>query len=194
LEEVDLGVCRGRFFDGDGDGRTALVLPGAHYLPGFPLLWFAREALQQQGWNVLEVWDEVAGDEDGRAWVEARANAALVHTADAEERMIVAKSVSSFAAALPATRDLPAIWLTPLLNFDEIVTALRSRSGPNLLVGGTEDDPHWISQVARQLPRTEVLEIDGGDHGLQIPGEPLATLEALRRVVQSVGRFAARPG
>lgn len=190
MEDLDLGACRGRLFE--GDGRLAVVLPGAHYLPGYPLLWFTREVLQQHGWGVLEVWDEVGDDENRRDWVESRARAALQWTAEADGRMLVAKSISSFAAALPETLELPAIWLTPLLNFGDVVQALGRRSAPSLVVGGTNDDPHWIPAAAAGLQHAEILEIEGADHGLQIPGDPIATLDALRRLVQAVGRFAER--
>jgi hypothetical protein len=190
VEHVSLGATRGRLYA--GDNRMALVLPGAHYLPGYPLLWFAREALQQHGWGVLEVWDEIGDDDDRRAWAELRALAALERTADVEQRLLVAKSISSFAAMLPETRNVPAIWLTPVLNFDEVVEALGRRSAPSLIVGGTADDPHWIREAASGVPQAEVLEIPGADHGLQIPRDPARTLEALRRVVEAIGRFVER--
>ena len=189
MELVDLGVAEGRAYD--GDGRVAVVLPGAHYLPGFPLLWFVREALQQRGWGVLEVWAEVEDGADRGAWVAELARAALARTEDASARLLVAKSISSLAAGLPEAAALPAIWLTPLLNLDEVLTALRRRSVRDLVVGGSEDDPHWIGSAARSLPRAEVLEIPGADHALQLPGDPDGTLAALARVVAPCA--ASRP-
>ena len=44
MEDVDLGVCKGRWYSGDQD-RVAVVLPGARYLPFAPLLWFSREVV-----------------------------------------------------------------------------------------------------------------------------------------------------
>jgi hypothetical protein len=35
------------------------------------------------------------------------------------------------------------------------------------------------------------MELPGLDHGLQSPGDPVASLQALRQVVEAVGRMAA---
>ena len=52
MTDVDLGVCDGQLFSGDGNG-TAVLLPGGRYVPSAPLLWFTRELLQAEGWTVL---------------------------------------------------------------------------------------------------------------------------------------------
>jgi hypothetical protein len=52
VEDVDLGVCKGRWYAGDAD-RVIVILPGARYLPFAPLLWFAREVGLSRGWSVL---------------------------------------------------------------------------------------------------------------------------------------------
>jgi hypothetical protein len=40
----------------DGDpARCVVLLPGARYNSQAPLLWFAREAAQAEGWSVLEL-------------------------------------------------------------------------------------------------------------------------------------------
>ena len=69
MEDVDLGVCKGRWYAGDPD-RVAVVLPGALYLPFAPLLWFAREVALARGCSVLEVWDEYRDrSQDPWRWV-----------------------------------------------------------------------------------------------------------------------------
>jgi hypothetical protein len=186
---VDLGICGGRFWPGD-PGRVAIVLPGAHYLPGYPLLWFAREAVQRHGWSVLEVWDEVWEEDDQRRWVEDRAAAALDYAGAGTRALVVAKSVSTFAAPIVAERSLPAVWLTPFFELEPVLDALRRARAPALLVGGTAD-PLWDSTLVSTLD-IEVLELAGVDHALEVEGDPLASLDALRRVTHAVDGFVAR--
>ena len=187
MEEIDLGVCGGRLWRGD-ERRAAVVLPGARYSPSCPLLWFARKVVQKRGWTVVEVWDEWRGGADAVAWADDRASAALGAAAAARQLLLVGKSISSFAAALAADRGLPAVWLTPLLTEDEVVTALRRRTAPALLVGGTADET-WDARVAYELDGAEVLELDGADHALEIAGDPLASIDALRRTTERIEAF-----
>ena len=188
MEDVDLGVCKGRWYAGDPD-RVAVVLPGALYLPFAPLLWFAREVALARGWSVLEVWDEYRDrSQDPWRWVFDRAEAALTHAGDAG-RALVTKSITSRAVTIAAEMGLPGIWLTPLLRDDEIATGFETLSAPALLVGGTTDES-WDGELARRAGH-EVLELEGANHALQIEGDPLASIDALRGVVERMDAFVA---
>ena len=191
MEDVDLGVCKARWYAGDPD-RVAVVLPGALYLPFAPLLWFAREVALARGWSVLEVWDEYRDrSEDPWRWVFDRAEAALRYAGDAG-RALVTKSISSRAVTMAVEMGLPGVWLTPLLRDEEIATGFEQLSAPALLVGGTADES-WDGELARRAGH-EVLELEGANHALQIEGDPLASIDALRRVVERMDAFVAALG
>ena len=188
MEDVDLGVCRGRWYAADPD-RVAVVLPGARYLPFAPLLWFAREVASARGWSVLEVWDEYLDRAvDPRSWVEKRATAAL-DRANSDRIVLVTKSITSGAVGMAAERGLPGVWLTPLLGNDEIAAGFDSLKAPALLVGGTADES-WDADVARRGGH-EVLELEGADHSLQLPEDPLGSIDALRTVAERMDAFVA---
>jgi len=187
VEDVDLGVCAGRWYDGD-PGRVAVVLPGARYLPFAPLLWFAREVVASRGWSVLEVWDEYLDrSRDPSRWVAERAEAALARVGDAR-CLLVTKSISSHAARIAADRGLAGIWLTPLIALDDdIASAFARLQAPALLVGGTADES-WDGALARGF-RHDVLEIDGANHSLQLDRDPRASLDSLCTVVERMDAF-----
>jgi hypothetical protein len=188
VDDVDLGVCKGRSYPGDPD-RVVVILPGARYLPFAPLLWFAREVALARGWSVLEVWDEYLDRSvDPWGWVSERTEAALAR-AGAAEIVLVTKSISSRAVTIAAERRLPGIWLTPLLYDEEIAAGFERLSAPALLVGGTADES-WDGRLARRAGH-EMLELDAANHSLQIEGQPLASLEVLRRVVERMDAFVA---
>jgi hypothetical protein len=188
VEDVDLGVCKGRWYPGD-PRRVAVVLPGARYLPFAPLLWFAREIALARGWSVLEIWDEYLDrTADPERWVVERARAAFEHAGDART-LLVTKSLTSRAVSLAADGDAPGIWLTPLLHDAGIAAGFEQLSAPALLVGGTADES-WDGGIARRAG-LEVLELEGADHALQIEGDPIASVDLLRRVVERMDAFVA---
>jgi pimeloyl-ACP methyl ester carboxylesterase len=167
--------------------RRVVLLPGARYPTRAPLLWFAREVAVARGFGVLEVLDEPPAGEDPFAWVHDRAQRALEHQ-PTELDVVIGKSLSSDVAGLAADRGLSAIWLTPLLDRPGIPAALARTTRPTLLVGGTAD-PTWLPDAIPDNVMLDRLQLDGLDHGLQLPGDPQASLNALRKVVKKVDRF-----
>jgi hypothetical protein len=185
IRPIDLGICHGYEYEGGDPARTAVLLPGA-MLGGMPSLAFAQQGLTAAGWRVVQVWDEFLDrSQDADAWVHERLAAAVRHAPEARRVLVVAKSLSTRAAADAADYEWPAVWLTPLLNDDAIVVNLRRRSAPALLVGGT-GDPIWNGRIAREIT-DDVLELDGADHGI-------AEIEHAAQIRDAVGAFAARVG
>jgi hypothetical protein len=132
-----------------------------------PVLAFARMVLQERGWSVLVVWDEItdldSDDVTRHQWAVDRALAALDWIA-VPHVLFVGKSLSSFAAGVAADRGLPALWYTPLLSVPIIVSDLRRRQAALALVGGTADD-FWHATTARETGAA-ILELEGVDHSL----------------------------
>lgn len=186
MEDVDLGVCRAHLFPGNPN-RAALLLPGARYVPAAPLLWFAREVLQANGWTVLQVWDEWDRSEDPVQWVSARVDAGLDHIGQGAP-MLVAKSLTTLALPTAVEKALPGIWLTPLLDQEVVRAALPDISEQTLLVGGT-GDPSWDSQYAASLSGVQVCEIADADHGLQYANDPLRSIDVLKVVTHRMSEF-----
>jgi pimeloyl-ACP methyl ester carboxylesterase len=101
--------------------------------------------------------------------------------------LLIGKSLGTVAAAVAANRSLPAVWLTPLLTEAWVVAALRRASVPFLLVGGTADK-WWDGALARRLS-PYVLEVEGGDHNMYVPGPLTDSIAVLSRMVVAVEEF-----
>ena len=101
--------------------------------------------------------------------------------------VVIGKSLGSLAAPLAADRGLAAVWFTPLLRDEPTVAALRRATGPFLLVGGTAD-PYWDGLTARSLT-ADMVEIDGADHAMVVPGRLTESAAALGRVISAVEDF-----
>jgi hypothetical protein len=193
VRRVDLGPCAGLLHENDTD-RWVVVLPGMQYSTQAPLLWFAREVAAARGWSALEVLDSLPEGEEPFAWARDRARRALDHAArEASDVVVIGKSLASGAAGLVADRGLPAVWLTPLLDERRVADDLSRAPRPALLIGGTAD-PAWTPDELADSGLLQVVQLDGLDHSLQRPGDPAASLGALRAVAERVDRFLGELG
>lgn len=170
--------------------RVAIILPGVGYTPAMPLLYWTGRVLHGHGWTVHQVWwydREVPSAEQRTSWVCEAAEAAIAAEPQAERVLLVGKSLGSLAVRLAAERDLPGIWLTPLLGHSTVRQSLSVVTAPTLLVGGTADRT-WVGDVARESGHT-VHEVPDGDHSLELPSGPAASVEAHIGVVDAIDRF-----
>lgn len=188
-QRVDLGPCSAIRHDRDPT-RCAVLLPGMFYPTRAPALWFAREAALARGWSALEVLGEPGEHAHPLAWERACAERALAAVGSARV-VVIGKSLASLLAGSLSERDLPAVWLTPLLGERSVIDALARARCPTLLIGGTADAA-WQPDAIPTNPVLEVIQLPGLDHALQIPSDPVASLDALHQITESVGRLAAR--
>ena len=86
-----------------------------------------------------------------------------------------------------------AVWLTPLLSVERLRQQIQQYGGLSLFVIGTAD-PHFEPGVLveMQVATTgEAVVVKNADHGMDIPGDPIASIRAVERVVEALGRFLA---
>ena len=166
---------------------TAVLVPGRGYPPQAPLLFFAGLTLLQHGWRVEHHWwDPPTYESDAQtsSWVREEVACALPSSGRV---LLVGKSLGTYAAPLAADRELPAIWLTPILEVPAIAEAVAANPAPQLLVGGTADDL-WDNAVGRDLESAScrVVEIAGADHILMTPGDVARGAQAHVEVVRAI--------
>lgn len=138
-----------------------VVLASDPYPADGPLLWYVRRLGASLGLRV----------------------GTSAHDRPLEGRQVVAGHGSaSRAAPVAADAGLPTILFSPYLDEPEVADALRSAPAPGLVVGSVAD-PHWDRRTAAQLTQVEVLQVPDADHLLEIPGDPLASIRVLERVM-----------
>jgi hypothetical protein len=187
-ERIDLGACAALRHDGD-PARCAVVLPGMVYPTRAPVLWFAREAALAEGWSALEVLGEPGEHSDPIKWQRAAAEAAL-EAVGSERVLVIGKSLATLLSGLVGDRDLPAVWLTPALTESAVAEGLARAQRPTIVMGGSADH-FWRRDAIPDNPALQVIELPDLDHALQVPGDPVASLDPLRQVVDAVRRLAA---
>jgi hypothetical protein len=188
VRRVDLGPCAGLLHENDPE-RCVVVLPGMQYSTQAPLLWFAREVAAARGWSALEVLDSLPEGAEPFGWARDRARRALDRAAaEASEVVVIGKSLASGAAGLVADRGVPAVWLTPLLTERRVADDLSRAARPALVIGGSADEA-WTPDVLADNGLLQVVHLEGLDHSLQRPGDPMASLGALRAVTARIDEF-----
>lgn len=178
--------------------RAAVVIPGRTQGPYAPLLAFAGEAAVARRARVSTLeWSPPAELDPGpktsgatrAAWVRGQVTPVLDDlAATGSVPLLIGKSLGSYASVLAAERDLPAVWLTPLLTDEDVAAGLRASRAPFLLVGGTADKAAWDGALARYLT-PHVCEVEGADHGMYVPGPLAASAGVLGLVATAVEQF-----
>jgi pimeloyl-ACP methyl ester carboxylesterase len=182
-ERVDLGPCSAIRHDGS-PGRYAVLLPGMVYPTRAPVLWFAREAAMALGYSALEVLGEPVDHPDKLGWERDCAERAIAEAGSARV-VVIGKSLASLLAAEISDRNLPAAWLTPPLTSTSMIDALTRVRSPTLLLGGTAD-PMWEPDAIPDNPALRLVELPDVDHSLQVKGDPVASLNALRQMTDTL--------
>jgi pimeloyl-ACP methyl ester carboxylesterase len=157
----------------------AVLAPGGGYPASAPLLFYARLALERRGVEVHPI--------EWRAREPEAVRAQVAEALGGDDDLVVGKSLGSFSATVVAERNLPAIWLTPLLSYPEVVSAIESAERPPLLIGG-DADHLWDGPTARRIS-PHVLEIPDADHALHVPGPVSATTAVAGRVADAIEAF-----
>jgi predicted alpha/beta-hydrolase family hydrolase len=183
---------------------AALVFPGLGYHADLPVLYYAALQLYSMGADVLRLrfpYDQQPGfmqqpDQAIVDWLRTDASAILdyaQHRHAYAQTTLIGKSLGTIAlAALLAHRaDLSqaaCLWLTPVLTNPLVVRQLRETSIPGLVVIGSAD-PYYnvalVDELARK-PNLRCVVIPGADHGLEIAGDALASVQAMGKMVEGI--------
>jgi predicted alpha/beta-hydrolase family hydrolase len=189
--------------------HLAVLLPGFGYTLDMPLFYYAENLLQERGWDVLRVEYaynmrpefQTLPEQERDRWLLADTTAAWragLGQRTYERVVLIGKSLGTLAMGhLLTMGDLPptvgAVWLTPLLTKERLRQQVSRYGGLSLFVIGTAD-PHFDPVVLEQMQVAttgEAVVVKNADHGMDIAGDPIASVRAVERVVEALGRFLA---
>ena len=187
--------------------HLAVLLPGFGYTLDMPLFYYAQNLLLERGWDVLRVEYAYNTHPEFQTLPEMERNQWLLADTTAAWRaglgqqtydrvVLIGKSLGTLAMGhLLTMADPPpnvgAVWLTPLLAEERLRQQISQYGGPSLFVIGTAD-PHFDPVVLEQMQVATVGEavvVRNADHGMDIPGDPIASVRALERVIEALSRF-----
>ena len=170
-----------------------------------PLLYYTTELFLDQGRDILQLWStpdfmSLSQSEQtqhlleyGEALLMAGKNGGSY-----KEFILVGKSMGTLTMTLLLTKfpellKETTIWFTPLVNLPPVSQALLSSTGPAFAVG-SDADPTFHQEVIAQiksLPNMTTLVINDADHSLEIPGDPLRSIQVLSRVMTDLASFSS---
>ncbi|MGE7981792.1 alpha/beta family hydrolase [Solibacillus sp. NPDC093137] len=182
--------------------KLAILLPGAGYTAQAPLLHYSTGVFSHKSVDVLQVnytyndkfYDSFTMDE----LVEAiKHDVGTVIDKVLEENSydgyyLVGKSLGTIAMASLLDKEIfynaKAVWLTPLLNRDDVFESmLHSRNESLCFIG--DDDTHYNAERYRQFannPKLVSRLLEGADHSLQYKGDPVRSIDLLKTVIKKI--------
>lgn len=186
----------------------AIIFPGLQYTCEMPLLYYLTSILINQGTDVLQLYTDynqasyrTLPQEEQLRWLREDALAALrlgVKQRDYTRLILVGKSIGTMALAQVlgsgVTEEVRTIWLTPLLRQPAVAEAAARLKAPALFIVGTGDATYDAPALAavRETSAAEALLVEGANHSLEIPGDPLRSLHILQQVMGRVADFSER--
>lgn len=170
-------------YDGDPT-RVATILPDVEMSQTTPILHFTRRLLSDKGWHVrVARWP----GEDRDALPTALLEEALDRAGTPEMHLAVGFSAGTYGLPAAIERNLPGIWIRPLLREDVLREAVAAILEPSLLVGGTQD-AQWDGEIERPT-RCQSHEVKDADLALEIPGSVPETLKVMTRTLKRIEEF-----
>ena len=187
------------------NGHLAVILAGQGNNCQHPTLYYPTRELLLRGADALLVdyclrpaFATLTGEEL-RACVTADTIASY-QAATRERRYervtLVGKSLGTLAmghvlGTLSPSRQLQAVWLTPLLKTAELRAQIRHTHPRSLFVIGSEDPHYHAAEIAElaHVTRGAALVLPGADHLLEVPEGVLASLRVMGQILQALQDF-----
>lgn len=183
--------------------QLAILLPGFRYSTDAPMFHFSTSLLLERSVDVLEInyeyyreqYDEIEDiDEIVRKDVATVVDHVLSnHTY--EQFYLIGKSLGTIAMVTelkrPIFQDAFAIWLTPLIQRDDVRETIVSSETPRLVVIGDRDHCYTESRYKEisDVPLLTSVLLPDVNHSLEREHDTLGSLAVLTQVIDAINRF-----
>jgi predicted alpha/beta-hydrolase family hydrolase len=204
LVAEDGNPLRHKYFQQEGQpAGLVITFPGDHYGVDGPLLYFPNQLLWTQGWDTAAItygYQSAGKPFSPLAIADVfneckRAVSTLLAKRSYARLILMGKSIgASLVTLICQEMTLPhrtrAIYLTPALG-PMFNPGFIETTHPALLALGTDDrffDETAIAELTKNKA-FHLVQVEGADHSMNIPGNLAASLEAIQRVTEAVNEF-----
>jgi hypothetical protein len=185
--------------------NLAIILPGKGYTIQGPLLHYSIGVMLNKEFDVLQVnyqynnkaYDAFSNEEISEAIkydVKTVVDNALQDTLY-ENFYLIGKSLGTIAMSSELRRevfrDAKAVWLTPLLQRDDVFDAMVKSKNRGLCIIG-DKDPFYIEERYKNLtnnPNIDSKLIPNVDHSLEYDNNVVGSIDVLRSVINDIEQF-----
>ncbi|HYK74203.1 MAG TPA: alpha/beta hydrolase [Pseudoneobacillus sp.] len=182
--------------------NLVIVLPGAGYTIQAPLLHFTTGVFYNKGFDVLHI-NYTFSKQEMSALNErdfARDVQFAIDNAIKDKKYshyyVVAKSIGTKALIYlldhSMLKDAKVVWLTPILQNDDVFHAMFNSDNKGLCIFGEKDHFCFIVERFEKLKNNQNLilkVVDGGNHNLELDNEPLKSIEILKSIISDINEF-----
>ncbi|WHY87212.1 alpha/beta hydrolase [Neobacillus novalis] len=187
-----------------------IMLPGLGYSTERPLFHYATGVCLNQNVDVLHInynfrknqHFKKLNNQEQDSWMYDDVKAVVAEVLKAtkyEQCIVLSKSIGTIPMANEwkqrnFIKNAIGIWLTPLLKIDAVYDALLKTQLPSLCVIGDEDH-HYLEEQISSLKKNEhvsTVVIPTADHGLEIKGDTLASIDAAKEVFKHIHDFITK--
>lgn len=185
--------------------KLAILLPGAGYTTKSPLFHFAEEIFLNNHYDVLRVnyqytdkaYNEFTMKELHEAIVDdvRLVINEVLKGGSYQEFYLIGKSLGTIAMGnemkRPEFSEAKAIWVTPLLNQQDVINTMVNSENPAQCYIGDKD--RYYSPGAYELlktnPNLESTLLPGINHRLDCATDPLKSIDALKQIIAGIKNF-----
>ncbi|MED1603152.1 alpha/beta hydrolase [Alkalihalophilus marmarensis] len=182
--------------------HLGIILPGAGYTTQAPLLHYTTGIFYNEGFDVLHVnykYDRQElsdlSEEDFTKEVQAAIDEATKNK-EYDNYFLVAKSIGTIALSHLVNnqtfKNAKLVWLTPLLQRDDVYYAMRKSEHRGLCIIGDQD--HCFinerMETLQQNAQLNSLIVEGGNHSLELNDDPLESINVMKKVISVIHDFS----
>ncbi|MCA1031685.1 alpha/beta hydrolase [Bacillus timonensis] len=181
--------------------HLVIVLPGAGYSTQAPLLHFTTGLFYNKGFDVLHINYSFSSQEMSTLNERDLARGVQLAIDNAIQNKkysnyyVVAKSIGtkvlSYLLDHAMLKDAKVVWLTPILQNDDVFSTMLNSGNKGLCVIGDNDSCFIVDRFEklRHNQNLTLKVVEGGNHGLELDGEPIKSIDVLKNVISEMGEF-----
>lgn len=186
-----------------------IMLPGKGYTTQRPLFHYATSVLRNRGIDILhinydysenEAFNAASHAEQDQWMYEDIQEVAQAFLKDHVYKRVIwfSKSIGTIPMALGWANDwqteptVCGVWLTPLINEESVCASIQASQVPSLVIIGNQDSIYNEEKLnAITSNHVEKYVVPGANHGLEIEGDVVNSIDIMKSIVQCMDAFVA---
>jgi hypothetical protein len=189
----------------DSSKSLAIFLPGTGYTTESPLFHFSEDIFVNKNFDVLKVnyqykekaYDDFSMEElseaiklDVRAVVDK-----VVEAGQYDDFYVIGKSLGTIAMSTELSRDIfkkaKAVWLTPLMDRDDVFDAMIGSGNEGLCFIGDNDRRYTKVRYDRLMTNQNIIFrlLPDVNHSMEYDTDTVKSIDVLKAVIDDISRF-----